>query len=115
MDLVVPVAVELITFQTDPSELFIVYFGPSRVDATIDFGFFSSAMPWRITARETPVARETAEIPPLSKARLSAAATRRRDRSSSNLLRAPKRVLIPPRSATSPAYAGIFLIGNVIS
>jgi len=38
MDLVVPVAVELITFQTDPSELLVVYFGPSRVDAIIDFG-----------------------------------------------------------------------------
>jgi hypothetical protein len=37
--------------------------------------------------------------------RLSAAATKRRDRSSSNLLRAQKRCLIPPRSATSPAYA----------
>ena len=38
MDLVVPVTVEPITFQTDPSELLIVYFGPSRVDAIIDFG-----------------------------------------------------------------------------
>ena len=38
MDLVVLVAVELITFQTDPSELLVVYFGSSRVDAIIDFG-----------------------------------------------------------------------------
>ena len=38
MDLVVPVTVEPITFQTDPSELLVVYFGPSRVDAIIDFG-----------------------------------------------------------------------------
>src|SRR5215471_7480232 len=38
MDLVVPVAVEPITFQTDPSEFLVVYFGPSRVDAIIDFG-----------------------------------------------------------------------------
>src|SRR6516164_1496649 len=78
-------------------------------------GFFSSARPWRITGREIPVARATAEIPPLSKARLSAAATKRRDRSSSNLLRAQKRFLIPPRSVSSPAYARTFLIGNVIS
>jgi hypothetical protein len=91
MDLIVPVAVELITFQTDPSELLVVYFGPSRVDAIIDFGM------------------------DLSTARLSAAATKRRDRSSSNLLRAQKRFLIPPRSVTSPTYARTFLIGNVIS
>jgi len=38
MDLVVPVAVEPITFQTDPSELLVVYFGPNRVDAIIDCG-----------------------------------------------------------------------------
>jgi hypothetical protein len=38
MDLVVPVTVEPITFETDPSEFPVVYFGPGRVDAIIDFG-----------------------------------------------------------------------------
>jgi hypothetical protein len=46
MDLVVPVAVELITFQTDPSELFVVCFGPSRVDASIDFGLDLQTLGW---------------------------------------------------------------------
>jgi hypothetical protein len=46
------------------------------------------------------VARETAEIPPRPKAKLSAAATKRRDRSSSNPLRIEKRFLIPLTSIT---------------
>jgi hypothetical protein len=72
-------------------------------------------MPWRITGREIPVARDTAEIPPLANARLSAPATNRRERSSNNLLRTEKRFLIPVRSVTSSEYAKTFLIGNVIS
>jgi hypothetical protein len=77
--------------------------------------FFNSATPWRITGREIPVARETAEMPPRSKARLSAPATKRRDRSSSNLLKTEKRFLIPVRSITSPGYAKTLQSGNVIS
>lgn len=38
MDLVVPVTMEFITFQPDPSELLVVYFGPGRVAAILDFG-----------------------------------------------------------------------------
>jgi hypothetical protein len=71
-------------------------------------------MPWRITGREIPVARETAEIPPLGNAKLSAPATKRRERSSSNLLRTEKRFLIPVRSVTPPEYVKTFSIGNVI-
>src|ERR1035437_4337549 len=51
-------------------------------------GSFRSAIPWRITDREIPVALATTEIPPLPTAWLSAAANNRRERSSRSVFRA---------------------------
>src|SRR5271157_4605972 len=56
-------------------------------------------MPWRMTCRDMPVARETAETPPRPIAALSAAATSRRERSSRIPRTAAKRRVIPVRSA----------------
>ena len=69
---------------------------PSGVDET---ACFNSAIPFRINGRDTPVAVETAEIPPRPMAALSAATSSRRDRSSSLAARALNRNLIPARSA----------------
>ena len=58
----------------------------------------SSAMPLRMTCREMPVARETAETPPRPIAALSDAATSRRDRSSRTPRTAAKRRVIAATS-----------------
>jgi hypothetical protein len=55
-----------------------------------------------MTRRDTPVARETTDRPPRPQAKLSAATTKRRDRSSRTPRSAPYRSLIPAMASILP-------------
>ena len=81
-------------------------------------GCCNSANPWRMTWRETPVARDTADMPPRPQALLSAATNSRRERSSRTFFNRATRVLtaapasIPSRIAQNNLKWKLYFLTN---